>query len=95
MKQLVIVFLIIAIPALLGLLGILIIIRLARRSAPRPCYRCAVPTTIEYMGLPYCMMCRYVVIQMLPAVRHDPPFGFPGSPGHVEFPDNHQEKKEK
>lgn len=51
-----------------------------------PCYRCATPAEVDYMGLKYCLMCRIMVVQMLPAVRHDPPYGFPGATGYVEFP---------
>lgn len=51
-----------------------------------PCYRCSVEATDEYMGLHYCFMCRMVIVQTIGAVRHDPPFGFPGSPGYTEFP---------
>lgn len=58
---------------------------LFRPSGPFPCYRCAVEATTEYMGLHYCMMCRAVVIQMLPGVRHDPPYGFPGASGYLDF----------
>ena len=55
-------------------------------GADVPCYRCGVEASTEYMGLHYCMMCRIVVVQTIGAVRHDPPFGFPGSPGYLEFP---------
>jgi hypothetical protein len=66
-------------------------LRLAAPPEPRPCYRCADLATTEYMSLPYCMMCRVVIVQVLPMVRHDPPYGFPGSTGYLEFP---VEKKE-
>ena len=55
-------------------------------NGPYPCYRCAAVATTDYMGLRYCLMCRVVVVQMLPGVRHDPPYGFPGSSGYLEFP---------
>jgi hypothetical protein len=55
--------------------------------ARHPCYRCGeVEGNEEYMGLHYCFMCRMVIVQTIGAVRHDPPFGFPGSPGYTEFP---------
>ena len=51
-----------------------------------PCYRCARKATVEYMGLHYCYMCRHVVMMVSASVRHDPPYGFPGSPGYLDFP---------
>ena len=53
---------------------------------PAPCYRCARPATVDYMGLHYCYMCRHVVMMVSASVRHDPPYGFPGSPGYLDFP---------
>ncbi len=58
-----------------------------QKAAIKPCYRCAVIATTSYMGIDYCLMCRVVVVQMLPGVRHDPPYGFPGAPGYLEFPE--------
>lgn len=58
-----------------------------RREEMKPCYRCAAIATAPFMGLDYCIMCRMVVVQMLPVVRHDPPYGFPGAPGYLEFPE--------
>ena len=51
-----------------------------------PCYRCAAVATKEFMGLHYCFMCREMVSRVYPAAVHDPPFGFPGSRGYLEFP---------
>lgn len=61
----------------------------ARRQ--RPCFRCALVAQAEFMGLHYCLMCRMVVAQMLPVVRHDPPYGFPGASGYLEFPEEQKE----
>lgn len=69
-------------------------IALRRRSIIRPCYRCRDVATSEYMGLHYCLLCHIVVIQMMPGVRHDPPFGFPGSGGYIDFPEPEKKKKE-
>lgn len=55
-------------------------------SAPKPCYRCAAVARTEFMGLHYCLMCREMVSRVYPAALHDPPFGFPGSRGYLEFP---------
>lgn len=52
----------------------------------RPCYRCAEKASGEYMGLHYCTICCDVVMMTMGAVKHDPPFGYPGSPGYLEFP---------
>ncbi len=69
-------------------LGVRALIRAGRDTRPvRPCYRCGVLATTDYMGLHYCLMCRVVIVQMLPAVRHDPPYGFPGASGYLEFRD--------
>lgn len=73
-----------AIPVTAGIL-------LRHRSIVRPCYRCRTVATTDYMGVHYCMMCSMVVSTTMPAVRHDPPFGFPGSNGYLDFP---EEKKE-
>ncbi len=54
---------------------------------PVPCYRCARGATVQFMGLDYCFMCRHVVMMVSASVRHDPPYGFPGSPGYLEFPE--------
>ncbi len=48
-------------------------------NRPLICYRCGQKSRISYMGLPYCGVCFHVVEAMLPAVRHDPPPGFPGA----------------
>lgn len=58
----------------------------------RPCYRCAAVATKDFMGLHYCIMCREMVSRIYPAALHDPPFGFPGSRGYLEFPQE-QEKQ--
>ncbi len=81
-------------------LAFLVARHLVNRSAalPRPCYRCGIIADRSYMGLDYCTMCCVVVVQMLPAVRHDPPYGFPGASGCMEFKEPSeaklQEKKE-
>lgn len=85
MKQILLIVLMISVPMVFGLVAVLLLFRLARKNEPKPCYRCGVTATAEYMSIPYCMMCRIVVIRMLPAVRHDPPYGFPGSPGYTDF----------
>jgi hypothetical protein len=59
-----------------------------RITSPNPCYRCADVATTDFGGYHYCLMCRIVIIQALPAVRHDPPFGFPGAPGYLDWPKN-------
>lgn len=59
-------------------------------KTPRPCFRCGVVATDEYLSIPYCMICKEVVAMTLPGVRSDPPYGFPGSPGYFDWP----EKKE-
>jgi hypothetical protein len=78
------------IAVLLGLvfLGIRAIASAARQTEIvfRPCYRCGEVSTRDFMGLNYCAMCHVVVVRMLPVVRHDPPYGFPGAPGYTEFP---------
>lgn len=57
------------------------------RSTPRwPCYRCGTEADCDYMGLHYCHVCRDVVMVMQSAVQHDPPYGFPGNKGYLEFP---------
>lgn len=61
----------------------------------RPCYRCGIVATTDYMGLHYCQICRVAIVQMLPAVRHDPPYGFPGASGYLEFPEQELGKEEK
>jgi len=48
----------------------------------RLCYRCARPAKRAFMALDYCLLCSQVVPMMYPAVRHDPPFGFPGAKGY-------------
>lgn len=53
----------------------------------RPCYRCGGVAEVEFMGLHYCDMCRQVVTSMLSTVQHDPPYGFPGAKGYLEFPE--------
>lgn len=62
-----------------------------RWNSIHPCYRCRAVATHEFMGVHYCIMCVTVVSRMMAAVRHDPPFGFPGSNGYLNFP---EEKKE-
>lgn len=56
-------------------------------SKENPCYRCRTLATEEFRGLHYCRICRDVVMATSGVVAHDPPFGYPGSPGYVEFPD--------
>ena len=58
-----------------------------KNPPPAPCYRCARPSVVEYMALRYCFMCREVIVAMIAAVRHDPPYGFPGAPGYLDYPD--------
>ena len=53
----------------------------------KPCYRCGGVAEAEFMGLHYCNMCRVVVTSMLSTVQHDPPYGFPGAKGYLEFPE--------
>jgi len=48
----------------------------------RRCYRCARPAKRQFMSLHYCLTCSQVVQMMMPAVSHDPPFGFPGQRGY-------------
>ena len=64
-------------------------------ESPRhPCYRCGeVLGETEYMGLHYCLMCRIVIVQTYQAVQHDPPYGFPGAPGYLDWPERLREKK--
>lgn len=64
----------------------IVFFRLLGHRDVKPCYRCGVLATTDYMGLHYCLMCRVMVVQMLQAVRHDPPFGFPGGPGYLDWP---------
>lgn len=59
---------------------------LKRTPKEFPCYRCGGLASAEYMGLHYCGMCRQVVMAMISAVQHDPPYGFPGAQGYLEFP---------
>jgi len=60
---------------------------LFRTPAPKPCYRCGGVAEVEYMGLHYCEMCRLVIVAMISTVQHDPPYGFPGARGYLEFPE--------
>lgn len=73
--------------SLVAALAIVVLLLLATRRRARPCFRCGVLATDEYMGFHYCRMCSIVVARMFPAVRHDPPYGFPGGPGYLEFPE--------
>lgn len=60
--------------------------RRRRSEEIHPCYRCGtIAAAGEFMGLWYCKMCLVVVPRMLSVVRNDPPFGFPGADGHLEF----------
>lgn len=86
---------VITVPIVVSLVVVIAVGRFLRRSMqipsilagiPRPCYRCGVEATTDFMGLHYCSVCRIVVFRILPSVRHDPPFGFPGSSGYLEFP---------
>lgn len=86
MNVLVIVLIIVG-ALLVAAIGIWLLVSSARQSQIlRPCYRCAAIATHEFMGLYYCRMCCMIVVRMLPTVRHDPPYGFPGSSGHLTFP---------
>ena len=72
---------------LLASIGVLIFRAIAVRNVDiRPCYRCGDIATGEYMGLRYCIVCRIVIINVFPTVRHDPPFGFPGAAGYLDWP---------
>jgi hypothetical protein len=73
---------------LLALVAVLscILVVTARAKPSWPCYRCGGPATVEYMGLHYCGMCRQVIVAMIGTVGHDPPYGFPGAKGYLEFP---------
>lgn len=83
--------------AVLSLLGAIVLVALIafgagqffsrNRKAVKPCYRCAIIATDQFMGVDYCVLCKIVVARMLPVVRHDPPYGFPGAPGYLEFPE--------
>lgn len=100
---------IVVIPAAVSILFTLLTTRFARASRlpsvlgglegnPRPCYRCGeAEAMVDYMGLHYCLMCQVMVARMNSAVRQDPPFGFPGASGYLEFPAGGPsgEKKEK
>ena len=44
------------------------------------CYRCGQDSRVDFMGLPYCGICVFIVEAMIGSVRHDPPPGFPGAP---------------
>ncbi len=48
-----------------------------RMSRPEICYRCGQDARVQFAGFPYCGVCVFVVEAMLPAVKHDPPPGFP------------------
>jgi hypothetical protein len=84
-------FLVVFAIALLITIPITAGIILRRRSIVRPCYRCRDVATTDYMGIHYCILCVLIVQQMMPAVRHDPPFGFPGSNGYLDFPEKKKE----
>lgn len=60
--------------------------RSVRKREAHPCYRCGGLASVEYMGLHYCEMCRNVIMRMIATVQHDPPYGFPGAQGYLEFP---------
>ncbi len=62
----------------------------------KPCYRCGGGATVQYMALDYCIICREVIMRMLPIVGLGGMFGFPGSTGYLEFPnlEKVEEKKE-
>lgn len=62
------------------------IFQLRKLGRKRPCYRCAAVATRVFLGLHYCVMCEQVIMRTQGAVNHDPPFGYPGSPGYLEFP---------
>lgn len=59
-----------------------------------PCYRCRVEASQEFMGLHYCTWCMAAVTAMYPAVKDDPPFGFPGSQGYLDFQEEEEKEKE-
>jgi hypothetical protein len=65
----------------------LVFVVVRRRQDPQSCcYRCGTIPRTEFMGLPYCWICRDVVASIYPAVAHDPPYGFPGAAGTVVRP---------
>jgi len=63
--------------------------RSVQKRDRRPCYRCGAISDpdCDYMGLHYCHVCRDVVVAMINVVQHDPPYGFPGNKGYLEFPE--------
>lgn len=67
------------------LVSLLLRSRKERLRQRRPCYRCGTLATEEFMNLPYCYMCREVVIRVYPSVSFDPPYGFPGGAGYTGF----------
>ena len=54
----------------------------------KPCYRCGGTASVQYMGLDYCRVCRLVIVRMMPMIGLGGMFGFPGSTGYLEFPEN-------
>lgn len=62
----------------------------------KPCYRCGGDAKVQYMGLDYCIICREVIMRMLPVVGMGGQFGFPGAVGYLEHPNlaKIEEKKE-
>jgi hypothetical protein len=58
----------------------------AFRKPRKPCYRCGGLAQAEYMALHYCVICREVVVRMMPIVGMGGMFGFPGATGYLEFP---------
>lgn len=62
----------------------------------KPCFRCGGNATVGYMSIDYCVICREVVMRMMPIVGFGGMFGFPGATGYLEFPnlEKIQEKKE-
>ncbi len=85
--------LVIALIAAFSVLATLAIVFLFTRKAKKPCYRCGILAVTDFMGVPYCTICRLVVARMLPVVRHDPPFGFPGATGYLDWPEKKKEEE--
>lgn len=52
----------------------------------KPCFRCGGTAQAQYMAIDYCVICREVVMRMMPIVGMGGMFGFPGAPGYLEFP---------
>ena len=68
---------------------------LCARTGGKPCYRCGILATDEFMNLSYCHMCREVVVRVYPSVSFDPPYGFPGGAGYTGFRGIEERRKKK